>query len=250
MAYEELKSSGITQNTPKEILLGAGTIHKGLIYGDIYVLLSKEPENWDSNYADYFTKSDSDYTAVADDAGSAPAFETGKYYEKRKGWNFEESLIGATSGGSTITITPEFYTVPVDGALVKVKGLDVKVGETATFQTNLVEFSPESIKMLIIGDEADSTDIEGYKEIVSRAQVKESDYIKNLGFIGKKADGTPIIIIFDYALCTSGLSVNGQNKQAGVIPATFECYADLTPECDRLPYHIYYPETEAAGGTV
>ena len=29
MAYEEIKSSGITADTPKNILFGAGTIHKG-----------------------------------------------------------------------------------------------------------------------------------------------------------------------------------------------------------------------------
>ena len=52
MAYEELKSSGITASTPENIMLGAGTIHKGLAFAD------------------------------------------GK-------WNFEESLIGATSGGNT-----------------------------------------------------------------------------------------------------------------------------------------------------
>ena len=201
MAYEELKSSGITENTPNEVMLGAGTIHKGL-----------------------------------------------KFDPETKKWNFEESLIGATSGGSTVTITPEYYTVPVDGALVKVRGLDVKVGETATFQTNLIELTPEAIKMLVIGDEADSTSVDGYKEIVSRARIQEKDYIQNLGFIGRKLDGTPIIIVFDYALCTSGLSIQGQNKQAGVVPATFECYADLSPECDRLPYHIYYPTDEELSG--
>ena len=201
MAYEELKSSGITENTPNEVMLGAGTIHKGL-----------------------------------------------KFDPETKKWNFEESLIGATSGGSTVTITPEYYTVPVDGALVKVRGLDVKVGETATFQTNLIELTPEAIKMLVIGDEADSTSVDGYKEIVSRARIQEKDYIQNLGFIGRKIDGTPIIIVFDYALCTSGLSIQGQNKQAGVVPATFECYADLSPECDRLPYHIYYPTDEELSG--
>ena len=201
MAYEELKSSGITENTPNEVMLGAGTIHKGL-----------------------------------------------KFDPEMKKWNFEESLIGATSGGSTVTITPEYYTVPVDGALVKVRGLDVKVGETATFQTNLIELTPEAIKMLVIGDEADSTSVDGYKEIVSRARIQEKDYIQNLGFIGRKLDGTPIIIVFDYALCTSGLSIQGQNKQAGVVPATFECYADLSPECDRLPYHIYYPTDEELSG--
>ncbi len=30
MAFEEIKSSGITSNTPENIMLGAGTIHQGL----------------------------------------------------------------------------------------------------------------------------------------------------------------------------------------------------------------------------
>lgn len=34
MAYEELKSSGITTSTPQNIMLGAGTIHKGLALAD------------------------------------------------------------------------------------------------------------------------------------------------------------------------------------------------------------------------
>ena len=31
MAYEDIKSSGITESTPDNILFGAGTIHKGLV---------------------------------------------------------------------------------------------------------------------------------------------------------------------------------------------------------------------------
>ena len=83
MAYEELKSSGITAKTPENIMLGAGTIHKGFALTD------------------------------------------GK-------WNFEESLIGATSGGSKFSIVPEFMDIEVDGALVKLKGHQQKVCETAT----------------------------------------------------------------------------------------------------------------------
>ena len=194
MAYEELKSSGITEKTPGNITLGAGTIHKGF-----------------------------------------------KFDPETKKWNFEESLIGATSGGTTFTITPEITNLDVDGALVKMKGLAVKTGETATIQTNVIELTPELIKMMVVGDESDSVDYEGYKEIVSRAQIKDQDYIENLAYVGHKIDGTPIIIIFDHALCNSGLSLQGQNKTAGVVAATFECYAPLTPEGDRLPYHILYP---------
>lgn len=193
MAFEELKSSGITASTPQNILLGAGTIHKGLTYAD------------------------------------------GK-------WNFEESLIGATSGGTKISIVPEFKDIEVDGALVKVQGLAVKIGETATMETNMVELTADWIKMAVVGQSGES-EFDGYDVIESKRQLEAGDYIKNFGFIGKKMDGTPVIIIFDYALCTSGFEHEGKNKENGVFKATFECYAELSSEADILPYHIYTPST-------
>lgn len=192
MAYEELKSSGITAKTPENIMLGAGTIHKGLTLAD------------------------------------------GK-------WNFEESLIGATSGGSKFSIVPEYTDIEVDGALVKVKGFTVKTGEKATMEVNFLEMTPDLLKMCVVGDVAASTDYEGYTEIKSRARVTEGDYIENLAYVGKKTDGTPIIIIFKQAICTSGLEVEGKNKEAGVFKGSFECVADISPEADTLPWKILYP---------
>lgn len=200
---DEFKSSGITANTPKTVMLGAGTIHKGL-----------------------------QFTAGSDGAAGT--------------WNFEESLICATSGGSKLSIKPEFYDVPVDGALVKVKGLTVKVGETAQLEINPIEMTPEIFKMAVIGDSETSTTATGYDEITSRATIATGDYITNLGYVGKTIEGKPIIIIFDNALCTSGLELEGKNKEAAVPAFTFECFADLSPEADTLPWHIYYP-TPAAG---
>lgn len=191
----EFKSSGITENTPKTVMLGAGTIHKGLKFSE-------------------------------------------------SAWNFDESLICATSGGSKLSIVPEFYDVPVDGALVKVKGLTVKVGETATLEINPIELKPEILNMAVIGDEKASTTATGYTEMTSRAIINEGDYVENLGYVGKTIEGKPIIIIFDNALCTSGLELEGKNKEAAVPKFTFECFANLSPEADTLPWHIYYPTPE------
>ena len=130
--YDELKNHGVTETTPKNIMLGAGTIHKGL-----------------------------------------------KFAEGE--WNFAESLIGATSGGNKLTITPEITTVEVDGALVKVKGLDFKTGEVAKLETNLIEITPELLKMTVIGQLGESS-IEGYDVIESKADIEEGDYFENFGF--------------------------------------------------------------------
>lgn len=192
----EFKSSGITGNTPKTVMLGAGTVHKGL------------------------------------------KCTTGV-------WNFAESLLCATSGGSKLSIVPVFYDVPVDGALVKVKGLTVKTGENATLEINPIELKPEILNMALIANINTSSTATGYTEMTSRAVINDGDYLENMAYVGKTVEGKPIIIIFDNALCTSGLELEGKNKEAAVPKFTFECFADLSPEADVLPWHIYYP-TEAA----
>lgn len=197
MAYEELKSSGITNTTPENIMFGAGTIHKGL------------------------------------------KLEGSK-------WNFEESLIGATQGGSKLSIVPEVTNIEADGALVKVKGLTKKIGETATMEINLLELTPDILKDVTIGNVASSEEFTGYYEITSKANIEANDYVENIAFVGKKLDGTPIIVILPNALCTTGLELEGKNKENGVIKATFECYADLTGNHETLPWKILYP-TPAAG---
>ena len=195
----EFKSSGITEKTPKTVMLGAGTIHKGLNF-------------------------------------------------EQDAWNFAESLLCATSGGSKVSIVPEFYDVPVDGALVKVKGLFAKVGETATLEINPIELTPEILNMAVIANTEASTTATGYTEMTSRAVIAEGDYVENLAYVGKTIEGKPIIIKFDWAICTSGLELEGKNKEAAVPKFTFECVADLSPEADALPWHIYYPtETEVKG---
>lgn len=193
--------TGVTTNTPKSILFGAGTIHKNLAY-------------------------------TAGENGAAGS------------WNFDASIIGATQGGSKITITPEFVDVEADGALVLVKGLKVKTGETAEMEINFLEMTKDIIKASVVGGAATSAD-SNFDLIESKANIEEGDYLTNIAFVGKTLDNRDIIVIMDNALCTSGFSTEGKNKEASVGTYTFTCHADLSSDLDTLPYHIYYPKPTA-----
>ena len=184
--------NGVTANTPKNILFGAGTIHKGLKY-----------------------------------SGNA--------------WNFTESLVGATSGGSKLSIVPEVQKVEVDGALVAVKGLTVKTGETATMEVNFIELSTDIIKAATIGATG-SSDVSTHDMIQSKASIEEGDYWENIAFVGKTLDGSDVIAILENALCTSGFEQEGKNKEGTIGKYTFECHAELTSDLDTLPWKIYYPK--------
>ena len=183
--------TGVTANTPKNILFGAGTIHKGLKYATT--------------------------------------------------WNFTESLVGATSGGSKLSIIPEITKVEVDGALVPTKGLTVKTGEAATMEINFIELTEDIIKASTIGKAGTSEDA-SYSAIVSKADIEEGDYWENIAFVGKTLDGKNIIAILENALCTSGFEQEGKNKEGAVGKYTFESHADLTSDLDTLPWKIYYPK--------
>lgn len=184
--------NGITANTPKNILFGAGTIHRGLKY-----------------------------------EGSA--------------WNFKETIAGATNGGSKLSIVPELYDVPVDGANVAVKGLKVKTGETANMEVNFTELSADLIQAAVLG-KTGSSDDNTLDLIVPKADIVDGDYWENVAFVGKTLEGKPVIAILENALVTSGFETEGKNKESATGTYTFTCHADQAADSfDVLPWKIYYP---------
>lgn len=171
----------------------------------------------------------------------AGTIHKGLKYTEGSGWNFDASCVGATKGGSTLTITPEFYSVEPDGSTVAIKDFKRKVGETATLEVNFLELTKDLIKSAVVGAEGTSTDTT-YEVIESKDAIEEGDYWENIAFVGETLDGENIIVILDNALCTSGLALEGKNKEEGVGKYTFECHADATDSLTTLPYHIYYPK--------
>jgi hypothetical protein len=79
--------------------------------------------------------------------------------------------------------------------------------------------------------------------LVDKADINEGDYVENFGFVGKTANGKKdIVVIFENGLCTSGLELEGKNKENSVIKMTIEAYANIEGDLDTLPVKIYYPE--------
>ena len=155
-------------------------------------------------------------------------------------WNFEESCVGATKGGSSVKIEPSFYTVEPDGSSVAVMNFKRKIGEKATMEVNLLELNAEMLKASVIGMDGES-DVDGMALITSKDAIEEGDYWDNISFVGETLDGNNIIVILPNALCTSGLSIEGKSGEESVGKFTFECHGDADESLTTLPYKIYYP---------
>lgn len=172
----------------------------------------------------------------------------GTYHKnlKYEGNAWSGTCIGATSGGGKVSIAGELMDIEVDGALVKVKGLTVKQGGTASMEVNFVEISTDMLKTTTLMEVGES-DIDGFTMLKDKAHITEGDYLENFGFVGMTADGSKqIVVIFDYAICTSGLELEAKNKENSVIKATLEACAAIDGDLDSLPVRIYYPELPTA----
>ena len=180
----------------------------------------------------------------------AGTIHKGLKYVAESGWNFSESCVGATKGGSSVKSVPKFYQVDPDGATVALKGFKRKTGETATMEINLIELTEDIIKAAIVGTSTGSSiPSTNYTEFYSKADIEEGDYWENIAFVGETLDGENIIVILENALCTSGLQIDGKNGEEGVGKYTFECHAEVptgSTSLTTLPYRIYYPKKSSS----
>lgn len=159
-------------------------------------------------------------------------YEDGKWYG---------DLLGATSGGAKVHVSSEFEPVEVDGAVVKVRGMTLKQGEEAYIEANLIEITPEILKMTMVAAQAES-EIPGYDLYTTKALLEDSDYIDNIAAIGTLSDGREVIVIMENMLCTSGFEADTKNKDKSVLKCKFECSAGFEDAHDTLPVFIYYPQ--------
>ena len=159
------------------------------------------------------------------------------------GGEWTGTVVGATSGGGTINIEPEYLDVEVDGATVAVKGLTKqKVGETATMEMNLTELTEGVVVKALNLVEDSSKSNEAYTCYTTKTNIDTTDYLKNVAFVGTTTAGRHIIAIFPNAICTSAFSLSGQNKTQATYTVQYQCTASLESDnLTKLPIELYFP---------
>ncbi len=234
-----MRKSGINNDTPNDFLLGAGVVFKNFkyVYGKYEAEDEAAPAAEDIKLSQ--VKSSVSFIGVKD--GYTPA--VGDYVVGA--WDdSEENVLGATNGGNKLSIIPEITPIEVDGAVVEIKGLNQKTGETGTLEVNLAQHTVESLKRAIVGKEVESL-IPGYKQIQTKSLIELSDYLDNIAYVGSKTDGTEIIAIMENVICSSGLELDSKNKETSVVKTTFKATADFQSGVyDTLPIYIFYPDKE------
>lgn len=160
-------------------------------------------------------------------------------------WTYDP--LGATSGGSKLTMKNNLRQVEVDGVFTTPVGGDMIESSEGTFEINMIEHTRENVKMALFANitESDGENYPvGYDVITPKQKIESTDYIENLGYIGTMSGSDlPVIIIMEHAICTSGLDFEVKDKAEAIYPMIFSARTAADDvSTTSLPIRILMPK--------
>ena len=152
------------------------------------------------------------------------------------------ALLGATIGGGTFQATPTIRSVEVDGKRYEFKGSQRNDGWTIQMTGTLKEITAGTLKTaLVMAD----VEVKGnVKKVTLHTDIKETDYIESLIWVGDTSKGAALIDLKN-ALNTSGVSMTYTDKGEGTLPFTFVAHQDSVDDYDLAPVEIWFFENGA-----
>lgn len=162
--------------------------------------------------------------------------------------------LGATRGGSTFLIEPEYKEMEVDGAPGPVMGGHRIVRVECKLTCNFVEFNEDILKLALPGGtvaDASETYGENLKQITRAMKLYASSYTEpykdNIVLFAEVAGtSTPVIVGVKNALQTGSFELSLEDKDEAVVSIEFSAHfdpEDLEGDDSTEPFILLYPDT-------
>lgn len=148
------------------------------------------------------------------------------------------TILGATRGGGTFTVTRETRTPEIDGMRYPFIGSDFVDSTDAYLSTTLVEITPGNIKDLL--GSGRSTTSGSKTTITMNTAFEDSDYLTNICWIGDLADGRLVLICLKNAINTADFSLTYTDKGEGTLAVEFHARQAAVDDYDKAPFEIVF----------
>ena len=132
------------------------------------------------------------------------------------------TIIGATRGGGSFTVTREIRTPDVDGRRYGFKG----------------EITPDTLTTALGGSAVTGTAPK--QTIKLGTAIDTSDYLTNLCWVGDISDGRYVLICLYNAINTADLTLTFTDKGEGTLPVEFHAKQSAVNDYDYAPFEIVY----------
>ena len=176
-----------------------------------------------------------DYASVTD----ATALKTAIANIISGGSNPIGTLVGATRGGGTFTVTRDIRTPEIDGMRYNFKGGFFVDSTDAYLSTTLVEVTSDNVKDLLAGTA--TTDSGGkVTTIKMETAIGSSDYLTNVCWVGDLADGRYVLICLNNALNTADFTLTFTDKGEGTLAVEFHATQASVTDYDEAPFEVVF----------
>ena len=149
----------------------------------------------------------------------------------------KDTCLGATRGGGSFECTPSTRQIEADGMRNAFVGSTVNDGWTVKLKTTLLEATPENFAHALMC--AEVTPNNGVTTLKVRTELKDSDYIPSLCWVGDTSEGM-VLIKLDNALNLTGATFTFQDKGEGTLPVEFQAHHASLEDQEYAPFEIVF----------
>lgn len=155
----------------------------------------------------------------------------------------DEKKLGATSGGASFSATPEMRNIfeGIDGAKGNYKDGNVIDNWEITLTATVKEMTAKNLQLAMATADI-ATGNEKFDVLTPRMEVKSTDYIDNICWLGTmNGSSEPMIIELKNVLNTNGISFTAEDKGSGSVELELKAHFDLSKP-NEVPFNIYFPK--------
>ena len=159
----------------------------------------------------------------------------------------DDKKLGATSGGATFSATPEIRNIfeGIDGAKGNYKDGNVIDNWEITLTATVKEMTAKNLQLAMATADINSDD-EKFDVLSPRMDIKTTDYIDNICWLGTMNGSTePMIIELKNVMNTNGISFTAEDKGSGSVELELKAHFDLSKP-NEVPFNIYFPKQSVA----
>lgn len=157
----------------------------------------------------------------------------------------DSQKLGATEGGASFSAVPEVRNIfeGIDGARGNFKDGNVIDSWEIKLTATIKEMTAENFKLALGTGDTTKAEASGKFDITTaRTEVKASDYLENVCWLGTLAGSEdPIIIELKNVMNVNGLNFTVSDKGTGTVELELQAHFDIT-DPNTVPFNIYTPK--------
>lgn len=160
----------------------------------------------------------------------------------------DDKKLGATSGGATFSATPEIRNIfeGIDGAKGNYKDGNVIDNWEVTLTATVKEMTAKNLQLAMATADIDNGSEGKFDVLTPRMDIKTTDYIDNICWLGTMNGSTePMIIELKNVMNTNGISFTAEDKGSGSVELELKAHFDLSKP-NEVPFNIYFPKQSIA----